>query len=83
MQTIKWSADNKRRYASREGSIPPVLLSEVSKGAYPLAHDFPLGKSSVLYLSGADGSRKCVVHPGKCGYSCGVLAGKVAPYGAA
>lgn len=52
MQTIKWSADNKRRYASREGSIPPVLLSEVSKGAYPLAHDFPLGKSSVLYLSG-------------------------------
>ena len=59
MQTIKWSADNKRRYASREGSIPPVLLSEVSKGAYPLAHDFPLGKSSVLYLSGADGSRNC------------------------
>ena len=43
--------------------------------------DFPLVKSSVLYLSGADSSWKCVVHPGKCGYNCGVLARKVAPTG--
>ena len=34
------AADNKRRYAPGEGSIPPVLLSGVSKGACPLAHDF-------------------------------------------
>ena len=39
-QTVKRAADNKRRYAPREGSIPPVLLSGVSKGACPLAHDF-------------------------------------------
>ena len=32
--------NNKRRYAPREGSIPPVLLFGVSKGACPLAHDF-------------------------------------------
>ena len=39
-QTVKRAADNKRRYAPGEGSIPPVLLSGVSKGACPLAHDF-------------------------------------------
>ena len=39
-QTVKRVADNKRRYAPGEGSIPPVLLSGVSKGACPLAHDF-------------------------------------------
>ncbi|OUP09560.1 hypothetical protein B5F35_12190 [Anaeromassilibacillus sp. An200] len=39
-QTEKRAADNKRRYAPGEGSIPPVLLSGVSKGACPLAHDF-------------------------------------------
>ena len=39
-QTEKRAADNKRRYAPEEGSIPPVLLSGVSKGACPLAHDF-------------------------------------------
>ena len=37
--TAKRAADNKRRYAPREGSIPPFLLSRVSKGACPLAHD--------------------------------------------
>ena len=31
-QTVKRAADNKRRYAPGEGSIPPVLLSGVSKG---------------------------------------------------
>ena len=39
-QTVKRAADNKRRYAPGEGSIPPVLLSGVSKGVPPLAHDF-------------------------------------------
>ncbi len=39
-QTVKRAADNKRRYAPGEGSIPPVLLSGVSKGVCPLAHDF-------------------------------------------
>ena len=39
-QTVKRAADNKRRYALGEGSIPPVLLSGVSKGVPPLAHDF-------------------------------------------
>ena len=39
-QTVKRAADNKRRYAPGKGSIPPVLLSGVSKGACPLAHDF-------------------------------------------
>jgi hypothetical protein len=39
-QTVKRAADNKRRYAPGEGSIPPVLLSGVSKGVLPLAHDF-------------------------------------------
>ena len=39
-QTEKRAADNKRRYAPEEGSIPPVLLSGVSKGACPVAHDF-------------------------------------------
>ena len=45
-QTVKRAADNKRRYASGEGSIPPVLLSGVSKGVPPLAHDF--AKQSVV-----------------------------------
>ena len=45
-QTVKRAADNKRRYAPGEGSIPPVLLSGVSKGACPLAHDF--AKQSVV-----------------------------------
>ena len=39
-QTVKRAADNKRRYAPGEGCIPPVLLSGVSKGVPPLAHDF-------------------------------------------
>ena len=39
-QTVKRAANNKRRYAPGEGSIPPVLLSGVSKGVPPLAHDF-------------------------------------------
>ena len=39
-QTVKRAADNKRRYAPGKGSIPPVLLSGVSKGVCPLAHDF-------------------------------------------
>ena len=39
-QTVKRAADTKRRYAPGEGSIPPVLLSGVSKGVPPLAHDF-------------------------------------------
>ena len=38
-QTVKRAADNKRRYAPGEGSMP-VLLSRVSKGVPPLAHDF-------------------------------------------
>ena len=33
-QTVKLAADNKRRYAPGEGSIPPVLLSGESKGAW-------------------------------------------------
>ena len=45
-QTVKRTADNKRRYAPGEGSISPVLLSGVSKGACPLAHDF--AKQSVV-----------------------------------
>ena len=45
-QTVKRAADNKRRYAPEEGSIPPVLLSGVSKGVPPLAHDF--AKQSVV-----------------------------------
>ena len=67
MQTIKWSADNKRRYASREGSIPPVLLSEVSKGACPLAHDFPQ-ESLVCYTFVEQMAAGIVARPGKCGY---------------
>ena len=39
-QTVKRAADNKRRYAPGEGSIPPVLLSGVSNGVPPWAHDF-------------------------------------------
>ena len=39
-QTVKRAADNKRLYAPGDGSIPPVLLSGVSKGVPPLAHDF-------------------------------------------
>ena len=48
-QTVKRAADNKRRYAPGEGSIPPVLLSGVSKGV-PLWHTTLLAKCSVLYL---------------------------------
>ena len=39
-QTVKRAADNKRRYAPGEGCIPPVLLSGVSNGVPPVAHDF-------------------------------------------
>ena len=49
-QTVKRAADNKRRYAPGEGSIPPVLLSGVSKGGGPLWHTTLLAKCSVLYL---------------------------------
>ncbi|WP_373245864.1 hypothetical protein [Lacrimispora indolis] len=51
-QTVKRAADNKRRYAPGEGSIPPVLLSGVSKGA-PLWHTTLLAKCSVLYALSA------------------------------
>ena len=39
---------------------------------------FSVGKSSVLYLCGADGSRKCSTPLNLCCIS-GVLLGKVAP----
>ena len=39
-QTVKRAADNKRRYAPGEGSIPPVLLSGVSKGVLPFLISF-------------------------------------------
>ena len=39
-QTVKRAADNKRRYAPGEGSIPPVFLSGVSNGGPHLPHDF-------------------------------------------
>ena len=48
-QTVKRAADNKRRYAPGEGSIPPVLLSGFPKGC-PLWHTTLLAKCSVLYL---------------------------------
>ena len=47
-----------------------------------MAHDFPL-ESLVCYTFVEQMEADMVVHLGKCGYSCGVLAGKVAPFGAA
>lgn len=50
-QTVKRTADNKRRYAPGEGSIPPVLLSGVSKGGKaPFGTRLCEAKCSVLYL---------------------------------
>ena len=65
-QTVKRAADNKRRYAPGEGSIPPVLLSGVSKGA-PLWHTTLLAKCSVLYALSAL-LRKCGCHRGGQGH---------------
>ena len=52
-QTVKRAADNKRRYAPGKGNIPPILLSGVSKGACPLAHDF-FYQNAILGLSRLD-----------------------------
>ena len=67
----------------------------VSRGMQSLGSGFPIGASSlpvgirlsleslVCYTFGAQMAAGIVAHPGKCGYSCGVLAGKVVPCGAA
>ena len=67
----------------------------VSRGETPLDSGFPIGarsipvgtrfclQSLVCYTFVEQMSAENVAHLGKCGYSCGVLAGKVAPYGAA
>ena len=47
-----------------------------------VAHDFP-PESLVCYTFVEQIVAEIVARPGKCGYSCGVLAGKVAPCGAA
>lgn len=62
---------------------------------FPFCSGFPIGASSipvgtrlspeslVCYTFVEQMAAGNVAHPGKCGYSCGVLAGKVAPFGAA
>lgn len=67
----------------------------VSRGMQSLGSGFPIGASSipvgtrlsseslVCYTFVEQMAAGIVARPGKCGYSCGVLAGKVAPYGAA
>ena len=53
-QTVKRAADNTRRYAPGEGSIPPVLLSRVSKGgSAPFGTRLCGAKCSVLYALSA------------------------------
>ena len=61
----------------------------------PFGSGFPIGASSipvgtrlsseslVCYTFVEQMEAGIVAHPGKCGYSCGVLEGKVAPCGAA
>lgn len=67
----------------------------VSKGDFPFGSGFPIGASSipvgtrlsleslVCYTFVEQMAAGAVSHLGKCGYSCGVLAGKVVPCGAA
>ena len=53
-QTVKRAADNKRRDAPGEGSIPPGLLSGVSKGgSAPFGTRLCGAKCSVLYALSA------------------------------
>lgn len=65
------------------------------EGRSSFGSGFPIGASSipvgtrlspeslVCYTFVEQMAAGIVAHPGKCGYSCGVLAGKVAPSGAA
>lgn len=65
------------------------------EGRSSFGSGFPIGASStpvgtrlsseslVCYTFVEQMAAGIVARPGKCGYSCGVLAGKVAPYGAA
>ena len=65
------------------------------EGRSPFGSGFPIGASSipvgtrlsseslVCYTFVEQIVAEIVVRPGKCGYSCGVLAGKVSPSGAA
>ena len=68
---MKRAADNKRRYAPGEGSIPPVLLSGVSKGACPLAHDF--AKQSVVCYTLC---RRCRENAVAAGEGKGIWSGR-------
>ena len=70
-----------RRGVQRGTAFP--LTGGFQRRAVPsLAHDFP-SESLVCYTFVEQMEAGIVARPVKCGYSCGVLAGKVAPCGAA
>ena len=64
------------------GDRVPLWLEESKETCGFVAHDFP-PESLVCYTFVEQMAAGIVAHPGKFGYSCGVLAGKVAPCGAA
>ena len=64
------------------GDSVPLWPEESKETGGFVAHDFP-SESLVCYTFVEQMAAGIVARPGKCGYSCGVLAGKVAPCGAA
>ena len=75
-----WDVAMKTRGIQRRVSL--WLWGSNGGGQHPYWRTAFLGKSSV-YTFVEQMAAGIVARPVKCGYSCGVLAGKVAPYGAA
>lgn len=82
------------KYTSRSRFVyTQVTKTGVSRGVQPLGSGFPIGASSipvgtrlpleslVCYTFVEQMAAGIVARPGTCGYSCGVLAGKVATCG--
>ena len=60
------------------GDTHSLLTGRIQRNQRFRGTRFSEGKSSVLYLCGADGSRNCS-HPGKCGYQLRYSDGKGFP----
>ena len=80
---LQFGYPRRRKYAGfPEGDVPFGSGFSVGASSIPVGTRLSHGKSSVLYFV-EQMAAGTVAHPEKCGHSCGVLARKVAPCGAA
>ena len=80
---LQFGYPRRRKYAGfPEGDVPFGSGFSVGASSIPVGTRLSL-ESRVCYTFVEQMAAGIVARPGKCGYSCGVLAGKVAPCGAA